>query len=172
MNPSHRLSPQAPSWWVWIWPPLVLTTAVLGSLGSLEAQSVYSALNQSAWAPPAWLFGPVWTLLYLLMAVAATGVARNRSADDAGTRQLGLGLFALALLPNALWSWCFFAWLRADWAMVCILLMLMLLAPAAYCFAIVQRSAGWLLMPLLAWVSFAGVLNADLLLRNGSQMLI
>jgi translocator protein len=168
---NNRLSLRTPSWRGWIWPPLVLATAVLGGLGSREAQSVYGALHQAAWAPPPALFGPVWTLLYLLMAVAATWVARSSTAEHAAARRQGLWLFAVALLPNALWSWCFFAWLRADWAMVCILLMLMLLAPAAYCFAVVQRAAGWLLMPLLAWVSFAGVLNADLLLRNGSRLL-
>lgn len=151
----------------WIWPPLVLSSAVLAGLASSDASLLYESLERPDWAPPAALFGPVWGLLYGLMAIASTWVASGNEAETASTRRLGLWCFGLALLPTAMWSWCFFAWQRADWAMACMLALLVLLGIAVCCFGRVQRGAAWLLMPLLVWVTFAAVLNADLLLRNG-----
>lgn len=158
----------------WLWPLAVLVTAVVGSLGSQAAPTVYRALERPEWAPSAAVFGPVWTVLYISMAVAAFWVARQPAsggADEERQRRLGLRCFGLALLPNALWSWCFFAWQRADWAMLSILALLVLLGVAIYSFGRVHRAAAWLLTPLLAWVSFAAVLNADLLMRNGSRLI-
>jgi tryptophan-rich sensory protein len=164
--PKPAVAPAAPLA-SWIWPPLVLATAVIGGLASTEAAAVYEGLERPAWAPHPAVFGPVWGLLYGLMAIAATWVASGKDSELAAARRVGLTLFGLALIPNALWSWCFFAWQRADWAMGCMLLLLVLLGAAVSYFGRVQRGAAWLMVPLLAWVSFAAVLNADLLLRNG-----
>lgn len=151
----------------WMWPVLVVATALVASLGSADASRIYALLERPDWAPPAAVFGPVWALLYGLMAVAALWVTQTRDPASAGPRRIGLALFGLALLPTALWSWCFFSWQRADWAMACILTLVLLLGAAVCCFGRVQRGAAWLLVPPLAWIGFAAVLNADLLLRNG-----
>src|SRR5690349_5372470 len=87
---------------------LVVTFAAgsVGALASARAATFYRQLSQPSWAPPAWLFGPVWSVLYLCMAVAAWLVWRARGFKGA---RVALWLFIVQLLANALWTWLFFA---------------------------------------------------------------
>lgn len=144
----------------------VLVTAAAGALGalaSIEARDFYAALSRPAWAPPAGVFGPVWTLLYMSMAVAAWLVWRERGF----TRARGaLGLFLLQLGANALWSWLFFAWHRGGLAFADIVLLLGLIVATVIAFARIRRAAAWLLVPYLAWVCFATALNWSVWQRN------
>ena len=111
---------------------------------------------QPTWAPPAWLFGPVWSLLYAMMAVAAWLVWRDGGWQK---NRAALTLFVLQLGFNALWSWLFFAWHMGAWAFADIALLWLLIATTIACFWRVRRLAGALLIPYLLWVSFAAMLN-------------
>ena len=146
-----------------LWGGLTLLTAVLGGWGSASAPAFYGALQQPDWAPPAWVFGPVWSLLYLLMGVSAWLVWRHRHRVEGSA---GLGLYALALIPNALWSWLFFDWHLGAWALVDLVALWLLIAFTVRAFWRVRPLFGALLLPLWAWVSFAGVLNAVVWLAN------
>lgn len=147
----------------WIWPLLVVIAAVAGSLGSIDAPGLYAALDKPAWAPPASWFGPVWTMLYGLMALAAWWLGR---LPPSPVRQLALGLFAAQLAANALWSWLFFGARLGGLAMADLVLLWLLLASAVALAWRLSRAAALLLLPTLAWVSFAGALNLATWLGN------
>jgi tryptophan-rich sensory protein len=140
---------------------LVLSFAVsfIGALASFQAQSFYGLLSQPSWAPPPWLFGPVWTLLYTMMATSAWLVWRNGGFAKQA-RPLTLYLAQLAF--NAIWSWLFFAWQLGAWAFADIIVLWFLILLTILSFWRSSRVAGLLLIPYLGWVSFAAVLNYSL----------
>lgn len=133
----------------------VAVAALAGSLSTLDAAGQYAALEQPPWAPPPWLFGPVWTALYLAMAVAAWRVEAR-----VGLRSRELALFGAQLAANALWSPLFFAWDLRGVALAWILVLDLLVAATTWAFWRRDRVAGGLLLPYLAWVLFATGLNA------------
>lgn len=135
-----------------------LAAALMGSAASIFAADVYSRIAKPAWAPPGWLFGPVWTLLYITMAVAAVLVWQQSRVGHPVVGALALYLGQLVL--NALWTWIFFHWRRPGWALaeIVVLWALVLLTLVA-CWR-VRTLAGVLLLPYLAWVTFAVVLTA------------
>ncbi|HTU66681.1 MAG TPA: TspO/MBR family protein [Steroidobacteraceae bacterium] len=144
---------------------LLLTTAAgaIGAIASIDAAQFYSALNRPPWAPPPGVFGPVWTLLYMAMGVAAWLVWRERGFARA---RGALGLFLAQLAVNALWSWLFFAWHRGAAAFVDIVVLLALIVATIVSFAKIRRAAALLLVPYLAWVAFATALNYSVWQRN------
>ena len=137
--------------------------ATAGAVASVDAGAFYSQLDRPGWAPPGWLFGPVWSVLYTLMAVAAWLVWRKVGFQQA---TVAISLFMTQLVANALWSWVFFAWHRGALAVVEILVLWGLVAATAVAFWRVQRLAALLLVPYLAWVSFAAALTLALWRRN------
>lgn len=130
--------------------------AALGGLASAQAGAFYASLVRPLWAPPGWLFGPVWTVLYLLMALSAWLVWREGGFRKAGA---ALGLFLVQLGVNALWTWLFFVWRQGGLALAEILLLWLLILATALLFWRRSRLAAALLIPYLAWVSFAAVLT-------------
>jgi translocator protein len=136
--------------------------AFVGGLGSAAAGAFYAALDRPAWSPPAWLFSPVWTLLYVLMAIAAWLVWRERGSAAATP----LSLYVLQLGVNAVWSWLFFAWRMGTLALIDIALLIVLVFVLTLQFWRVRPLAGALLLPYLAWIVFAALLNLSLLARN------
>src|SRR5690606_36483937 len=112
----------------------------------------YGRLALPDWAPPASVFGPAWTLLYVLMALAAWMVWRR--AGWSGARG-ALSLYLVQLLLNALWSWLFFAWRLGGAAFVEVLVMWLAIAATLLAFWRVRPLAGALLLPYLGWVTFA-----------------
>ncbi|UXA53002.1 tryptophan-rich sensory protein [Xanthomonas prunicola] len=138
------------------WLVLCYAVAALGAMASIQAASFYALLQRPAWAPPGWLFGPVWTVLYGMMAVSVWLVWRRGSR--AGKRP-ALGLFVLQLTLNGVWSWLFFARQLGAWAFADIVALWLVLAGTIAVFAKRQALAAWLLVPYLAWVSFAAALN-------------
>jgi benzodiazapine receptor len=86
------------------WLVVTFAASALGAVASIQAKSFYSQLVQPAWAPPPWIFGPVWTILYALMAISAWLVWRSGGFR---TNRTALSLFIVQLLLNALWSWLF-----------------------------------------------------------------
>lgn len=148
---------------------LLLTGAAgaIGAIASADAREFYGALDKPVWAPPAAVFGPVWTLLYVAMAVAAWFVWRERGFARA---RGALGLFIVQLAANALWSWLFFAWHRGAWAFADIIVLLALIVATIVAFARIRKVAAWLLAPYLAWVSFAALLNWSVWRLNPTLM--
>ena len=137
---------------------LLLTFAAegVGAVASANAGSLYAGLNRPAWAPPGWVFGPVWTALYALMAVAAWLVWRARGFAGART---ALTLFVVQLAANALWTWLFFAWRQGGLAFAEVLLLWGLVAATTVAFGRIHRPAALLLVPYLLWVTFATALT-------------
>jgi tryptophan-rich sensory protein len=139
----------------------------LGAIASADAAIFYGQLSQPSWAPPAWLFGPVWSVLYVLMGVAAWLVWRKHGFIGAST---ALRLFGLQLLANALWTWLFFKWHLGAAAFAEILLLWLLIAATIFAFWRLHRLAALMLMPYLAWVSFATALTLSLWQLNASLL--
>jgi tryptophan-rich sensory protein len=144
------------------WLALPLAAGAIGALATSRAGAFYSTLTRPAWAPPGWLFGPVWTGLYVLMGVAAWLVWRERespSTPAGAARRAGLTIFVVQLVANALWSWLFFAWRRGGWAMLDLVLLWMMIVIMAVLFHRVRALAAWLIVPYILWVTYAGALN-------------
>lgn len=139
------------------WLLLAFAAAALGSL--FMPGEWYAQLRKPAWNPPAWIFGPVWTALYAMMAVAAWLVWR-RGGWAAQRKPLGWFLVQLGL--NALWSPIFFGLKNPGLAFAEMVLLWLAILATLRAFLTVQRSAGALLLPYLAWVTFAAVLNFTL----------
>lgn len=123
----------------------------------------YATLAKPTWNPPAWIFGPVWSLLYLMMAVAVWLVWRQAGIAAA---KLPLGLFAVQLTLNSLWSVLFFGLHSPGAAAAEILLLWAAILATLITFWQRSKLAGWLLVPYLAWVSFAAVLNVTICRLN------
>lgn len=142
---------------LFLWIALTFVAPALGAF-SLPGEW-YAGLNKPSWNPPPWIFGPVWTALYLMMATAAWLVWR-RGGWAVQRRTLTLYLVQLAL--NAVWTPLFFGLHRPGAALVEILLLLAAAVVAGLAFARVSRAAGWLFAPYAAWVAFASWLNFTL----------
>lgn len=124
----------------------------------------YAALRKPSWQPPGWLFGPAWTVILTLAAIAAVRAWR-RSADRPARQRL-IAAFAVNGVLNVAWSVLFFQWRRPDAALaelVPLWLSILLLVVMA---GRRDALAGWLLAPYLAWVAFAGVLNLTIVRLN------
>ncbi len=137
-------------------------TAAIGGWGSSQAPSFYSALSQPEWAPPAWLFGPVWTFLYSLMALTALLIWRR-------IKQLShrvIRLYFASLLFNGLWSFLFFSWQWGGLALLDIALLFILILALIRETFIISPSISLLWVPYALWVGFAGVLNLTLWRMN------
>lgn len=139
---------------------VVLCLAVGGVAGFATMGGVtgwYQTLTKPSFNPPNWLFGPVWTVLYVLMAVAAWLV----------WRKVGLGapamiFFFLQLLLNFAWSFIFFRAHATGWALADITVLWITIVATMVAFVQIDTAAAWLLAPYLAWVSFASLLNASI----------
>jgi tryptophan-rich sensory protein len=130
--------------------------AVIGGAAAIQAGPFYAQLARPEWAPPSSIFGPVWTVLYALMGIAAWLVWR---AAAFRTTRLPITLFLVQLALNALWSWLFFGWHQGALAFADILLLWVSIVATLIAFWRVSRLAGALLLPYLLWVSFATALN-------------
>jgi tryptophan-rich sensory protein len=138
------------------WLVITFAAAGLGGFASASAPTFYAALVRPAWAPPAWLFGPVWSVLYLLMGIAAWLVWRQAGWARA---KFALCLYLLQLALNALWTWLFFVWHLGAMASFEIVLLWLLIAATMYQFSRIHKLSAWLLAPYLVWVSFATALS-------------
>jgi len=148
--------------WSWIgllfWAALCFGVAGVGGRWTArEVNGWYRTLSRPAIAPPNWVFGPVWTLLYGLMAVAAWRVGL---AAPSTVRTWALGLFLLQLALNLAWSWIFFRQHALGAALAEVATLWIAIGVTTLLFRQVVPLAGWLMVPYLTWVSFATVLNA------------
>lgn len=145
------------------WMLLVFAAAAVGALATGDAPRFYAQLDKPAWAPPASVFGPVWSMLYFLMGIAVWMVWRVRGFDSAPRT---LALFIAQLAANALWSWLFFAWHQGAWAFAGVVALWLLIAATMAAFRRVRPFAAWLLLPYIAWVGFATALTFSTWQRN------
>jgi tryptophan-rich sensory protein len=145
------------------WIAISLLAGGLGGIASASAKGFYAQLEQPGWAPPSWLFAPVWTALYLLMGIAAWLVWREVGWGRGGR---ALGLFVVQLVLNALWTWLFFAWRRGAWSFAEIVVLAVAILATMVAFARVRVLAAALLLPYLGWVLFATALTWSLWRRN------
>jgi tryptophan-rich sensory protein len=138
--------------------------AAAGSFLSFDGVSAwYPAIAKPSWTPPAWLFGPVWSALYLMMGVAAWRVWRRDGLREA---RLSLGVFAIQLVFNAAWSGIFFGLRDPGLAFVEIMALWILVLVTTVLFSARDRVAAAMMLPYLCWVSFASVLNGAIAWMN------
>ncbi|WP_379654765.1 TspO/MBR family protein [Pseudoxanthomonas sp. UC19_8] len=138
------------------WLLLVLVAGAIGAAASVQAATFYATLAQPSWAPPAAVFGPVWSVLYVLMGIAAWLVWRR---GGWAAQRRALTVFVAQLALNALWSWLFFGWHLGAAAMLDIVVLWVLIVVTVVMFWRARPLAGLLLLPYLAWVTFASALN-------------
>jgi benzodiazapine receptor len=150
-----------------LWLAAAFSAAGVGAIASLDAATFYGQLSKPNWAPPANLFGPVWSALYFLMGVAAWLVWREKRAKGLA---VALTLFIVQLIANALWSWLFFAWRKGAFAFIEVLILSALIVATAIAFWRIRKLAGVLLIPYIAWVSFASALTFSIWRLNGDKL--
>jgi len=130
---------------------------ISGLLASANNNPWFDALNKPTWNPPAYLFGPVWTTLYLLMGISL-GIIWNNKATEPNKRKAYF-LFALQLFLNFWWSIIFFHFHSPAFALLDIILMVVIIIITIFTFSNFSKLAAWLLVPYISWVSFATILN-------------
>ena len=140
------------------WVGISFLAAIIGGIGTAVGLGPwYQALNKPSWNPPSWIFGPVWTTLFALMAFAVWRVLRLPASTPG--RQPALVLFYGQLILNALWSWAFFASQSPLLGLVDIGPQLIFIIATIIAFRRVDPLAAWCMVPLAGWVSFASILN-------------
>jgi len=146
----------------------ILIPLVIGSVGSIvtisEIPKWYSALSKPSWAPPNWLFGPVWTTLYILMGIALFLVWRE--GLNRRDVRFALLIFAVQLILNLLWSIVFFTYHSLFGSFIVIMLLWIAILANIIAFSIISKAAGLLLVPYIVWVSIASYLNYSVYILN------
>ena len=138
---------------------------IIGSLFTFPAiGSWYEKLNQPSFSPPNWLFGPVWTVLYLMMGVSAYLIWQK--GLDNKTVRIALVIFAIQLILNSFWSIIFFGMKNLSFALAEIVILWIFIVLTIIKFYPIDKKAAYLLIPYLLWVSFATFLNYSILRLN------
>jgi tryptophan-rich sensory protein len=138
------------------WLAVSYIASAIGAVASLQAGSFYAQLVRPDWAPPSSIFGPVWTVLYALMGIAAWLVWRVGGFRPA---KVAFTMFIIQLALNACWSWLFFGWRQGELAFLDIILLWLFIVATLVVFWRIRPLAGALLVPYLLWVTFASALN-------------
>ena len=152
--------------WASLFVCVAICVAVGGVASWITASSVstwYPTLEKPSWTPPGYLFGPVWSALYVMMGFALWYVWSTREGTG---RRRALWAFAIQLTLNGLWSFVFFGFRWTGWAALEIAALWVAIVVTIVLFSRVHRAAAWLLVPYLAWVSYAGALNTKIWLMN------
>ncbi|MDG4805076.1 TspO/MBR family protein [Micromonospora sp. WMMD980] len=151
---AARRTAGARKWWALVgFGAATFAAAALGGLGVRGTSAEYQSLEQPSWAPPSWLFGPVWTVLYALIAIAGWLVWRRVGFGPA------LWAWCAQLVLNAIWTPLFFGAGRYGLAFAEIVLMWLAIGVTVLLFRRVSRPATLLMLPYWAWVTFAAALN-------------
>ncbi len=138
----------------------VSLTVVLGAVGGLvtaaEIPTWYAGLTKPSFNPPNWLFGPVWTALYILMGISCYLVWKQAPSP---ARNRALSVFIIQFILNFCWSFIFFGMHETGWALAEMILLWITILITIFSFAKFSKTAAWLLVPYISWVSFAMLLN-------------
>lgn len=135
----------------------LLVGAISGIFTASGVKGWYANAVKPSFNPPNWIFGPVWTILYILMGIALFLVWK--SATDKKLKNIAISLFAVQLALNFCWSFIFFKMQEPGWAFAEILFMWLMILLTIIWFGKISSTAAWLLVPYICWVSFASVLN-------------
>lgn len=136
-------------------PLMVGATSGFFTISGVE--SWYQTIQKPSWNPPNWIFGPVWTTLYVMMGIALFLVWKEDTSEE--LKKIAIALFAVQLTLNFFWSFIFFNQQQPGWALVEIIAMWFFILLTIFAFAQVNKTAAWLLVPYISWVSFASILN-------------
>jgi translocator protein len=117
----------------------------------------YLTIQKPSWNPPSWIFGPVWTTLYVMMGIAFFLIWRSSAGTE--LKRTAILLFSFQLILNFFWSFIFFSQQQIGWALVEIIAMWFAILFTIFAFARINNVAAWLLVPYISWVSFATILN-------------
>ena len=140
-------------------------TGVISAICAQVGTNVwFESINKPSWNPPAYLFGPVWTLLYLMMGIAFWLIWK--SDFSAIKKSKSMLIFGIQLFLNFWWSILFFRLHSPGWAFLDIILMVITICITIFRFYPISRLAAWLLVPYLAWVCFATFLNYTIWVLN------
>ncbi|MWB94308.1 tryptophan-rich sensory protein [Flavobacterium sp. GA093] len=121
----------------------------------------YATLEKPIFNPPNWIFAPVWTLLFILMGIAA-GLVWDKIKEQNEEVKKALGFFLIQLVLNAIWSYLFFGLKNPMLALIEIVLLWLMIYETYLKFTKINKIAGYLLIPYMAWVGFAAILNASI----------
>jgi tryptophan-rich sensory protein len=143
---------------------LIISIIIPLAIGALSSyftipgvNSWYQTINKPSWNPPNWIFAPVWTTLYVLMGIALYLVWKSGNASAAKT--IAVSFFIIQLGLNFFWSVIFFYQQQAGWALAEIILLWLFILFTTLSFANINKTAPWLLVPYITWVTFAMILN-------------
>ena len=135
----------------------VAVGAISGFFTTPEINTWYKTIRKPDWQPPNWLFGPVWTTLYILMGIAFYLVWKSQAPTE--KKRMAIILWLVQLVLNFFWSFVFFRRHQINWALGEIIVLWFFILLTIFSFARIQKLAAWLLVPYIAWVSFATILT-------------
>jgi tryptophan-rich sensory protein len=135
----------------------LLIGGISGFFTTAEIPGWYQTINKPSWNPPNRIFGPVWTTLYVLMGIALFLIWK--SGANAQIKKTAVILFAAQLTLNFFWSFIFFKQHQVGWALAEIIVMWVVILLTILAFVPISKTAAWLLVPYISWVSFATILN-------------
>lgn len=138
--------------------------AIAGFFTSKAIPDWYAQLNKPWFNPPNWIFGPVWTTLYILMGISMWLVWKSNTSET--VKQPALYFFAVQLVLNFFWSIIFFKQEQIGWALVEIGMLWIFILITIFAFSKIDARASWLLVPYISWVSFAAILNYSIWTLN------
>ncbi|RYZ23764.1 MAG: tryptophan-rich sensory protein [Chitinophagaceae bacterium] len=141
-----------------------VVAAAAGAITVTATGSWYQQIQRPSWNPPGWVFGPVWTLLYVLMGIALYAVWKS---PDGPAKRRAIILWSVQLFLNFCWSLIFFGMHRIGAAFAEIVLLWIAILLTIFAFARISRPAAWMLVPYIAWVSFAAILTFTIWKLNG-----
>lgn len=143
---------------------ICLSAGLIGSFFSVSISSWYQSLNKPAFTPPSWLFGPVWTVLYILMGISAFLVWQK--GFDNRSVKIALAIFLVQLVLNVIWTPLFFGLNSPLLALIDIVFMWLAILITIISFSSLSKTAALLLIPYILWVTFAAVLNLSIVFLN------
>lgn len=144
---------------------IVFIAGAIGTVATLsEITTWYAALAKPVWAPPNWLFGPVWTTLYVLIGIALFLVWKE--GIDKRNVKMALGIFAVQLILNITWSVVFFGYHSLLGGLIVVLILWIAILANIIAFYLVSKPAGLILIPYIVWVSIASYLNYAVYILN------
>lgn len=135
----------------------VLVGGISGFFTVTGVESWYQTIQKPSWNPPNWVFGPVWTTLYIMMGIALWLVWKEDTSRE--LKMIAAILFGVQFILNFFWSFIFFKLEQPGFAFLEILFMWVAILATIFAFAQVNKTAAWLLVPYISWVSFAAILN-------------
>lgn len=142
---------------------LCLALGLLSGFSTIDSiNNWYQFIKKPSWNPPNWLFAPVWTSLYILMGIAVALVWHSSDQN----KKTAIGIFIVQFVLNLAWSFIFFNMHQVGWAFAEIITMLFFIFLTILLFYKINKTAAWLMLPYLCWVSFATVLNGTIWYLN------